>query len=65
MIRVKVDEEICTGHGRCYALASEVFDADETGRCVIPEAELPDGLLEPARLGESSCPEGAITVETE
>lgn len=64
MIRVKVDDALCTGHGRCYALASEVFEADEMGRCVIPSAELPDERLAQARIGESSCPEGAIRVET-
>lgn len=63
MARVRVDEEICTGHGRCYALAPAVYDADETGHCRVQEAEISEALLEQAKLGESSCPEGAITVE--
>jgi len=61
--RVRVDEELCTGHGRCYALAPTVYDADDTGHCLVPKPEVPDALLEQAKLGESSCPEGAITVE--
>ena len=29
MSRVTVDADRCTGHGRCYTLAPDVFDADE------------------------------------
>ena len=35
MTRVSVDAELCTGHGRCYTLAPDVFDADEVGHCVL------------------------------
>ncbi|EUA40756.1 ferredoxin [Mycobacterium avium subsp. hominissuis 101] len=35
MRRVVVDAERCTGHGRCYTLAPDVFDADEFGHCVV------------------------------
>ena len=61
--RVRVDEEVCTGHGRCYVLAPEVYSADDMGHCCVENPEVPDAQLEAARRGEASCPEGAITVE--
>ncbi len=63
MARVRVDEKACVGHGRCYALAPEIFDADEDGHCVVRRAEVEGALLEQARAGEESCPERAIHIE--
>jgi ferredoxin len=63
MARVRVDPERCVGHGRCYALAPEVFDADDEGHCVIRH-EIVEGDLEvQARVGAENCPEFAITVD--
>jgi ferredoxin len=63
MARVRVDLERCVGHGRCYALAPEVFDADDEGHCVIRQ-EIVEGELEAqARVGAENCPEFAITVD--
>src|SRR4051794_35394352 len=46
VMRVHVDDERCEGHGRCYATAPEVFDADDLGNghehgdgTVLPELE--------------------------
>lgn len=62
-LRVRVDLEKCVGHGRCYVLAPEVFEEDERGNCVVLREALPPGLEAQARLGESNCPEHAISVE--
>ena len=62
-MRVTVAADVCTGHGRCYALAPEVFGPDDFGHCEIL-VEAPDGALaEQARLGAENCPERAITIE--
>jgi ferredoxin len=61
-MRVTVDGDACTGHGRCYALGPEVFAPDERGHCVLLVEELPPELEAEARAGESNCPERAITV---
>jgi len=61
-MKVRIDKDVCTGHGRCYAVASEVFDADEDGYGVVIAEEVPAGLEAKARLGASTCPEGAITL---
>ena len=34
-MKVRVDEALCVGHGRCYALAPDVFAPDDFGHCVI------------------------------
>ena len=62
-MRVRVDLDACTGHGRCYSLGPDVFSADDAGHRVrLPEAAPPD-LEEQARSGERNCPERAITIE--
>jgi ferredoxin len=61
-MRIEVDLEACTGHGRCYTLAPEVFDADDDGYCATPSVEVPAGLEDTARRAAASCPERAISV---
>ena len=62
-MRVVVDEETCTGHGRCYVLAPEVFAPDDFGHCVVIREEVGDDLAAQARAGADNCPERAITVQ--
>ena len=62
-VRVHVDPEACTGHGRCYSLSPDVFGADDDGHCLLASEEVPPGLEEQARRGAANCPEQAITVE--
>lgn len=62
-MRVRLDREACVGHGRCYALAPDVFGEDDRGHCVLRHETPPRELEEQARLGEQNCPEGAITLE--
>lgn len=67
-MRVSVDDALCTGHGRCYALAPDVFVPDDYGHCVVVTPEggagvVAAGFEDQARVGRDSCPERAITVE--
>lgn len=65
-MRISLDPDACVGHGRCYALAPDVYDADEQGNCVLKVgagADVPDELLDAARTGAENCPEGALTIE--
>ncbi|HEU5085744.1 MAG TPA: ferredoxin [Acidimicrobiales bacterium] len=61
-MRIEFDREACTGHGRCYTLAPEVYESDDVGYCDDPTGEVPVGLEEAARRGAANCPEGAITI---
>lgn len=58
-----LDADRCTGHGRCYTLAPELFDADDRGHSVVLQAEVPADLEEAARLAADNCPENAIALE--
>jgi ferredoxin len=61
-VKVRVDPQQCTGHGRCYELAPEVFGEDEQGHCRIENERVPRRLEESARLGAVNCPEKAISI---
>ena len=60
-MRIEVDRERCTGHGRCWTLAPETFDADDDGYCATTSLEVPVELEAQALRGVKSCPERAIT----
>lgn len=63
-MRIILDEDACVGHGRCYAVAPEVYDADDRGHCVVRFAgEVPPEHAEAARTGANNCPEAALTIE--
>lgn len=59
-MRVEIDYELCTGHGRCYDLAPELFDCDDEGLGQVKHGDVPTGLESDARRAEMSCPEQAI-----
>jgi ferredoxin len=62
-VRIELDSDVCTGHGRCYELAPEVFGDDDEGYSVVLIAgDLPAGLENLARRAAGNCPERAITV---
>jgi ferredoxin len=62
-VKVAVDGEVCTGHGRCYVLAPDVFAADDYGHCVVLHDDVgDDDLVAQARAGADNCPERAITL---
>jgi ferredoxin len=64
-VKVRVDDAACEGHGRCYALAPDVFEADDHGHCIVvlPEPATDDSRAA-ARRGADNCPERAITVDS-
>lgn len=61
-MRVELDAQACTGHGRCYALAPDLFDADDLGHCVVLHATVPPGREAEARTAVANCPETALTI---
>ena len=63
-MRVVLDLDACEGHGRCYALAPDVFEPDDEGHAVLlVSGTLPPELERPARLAADNCPERAITIQ--
>jgi ferredoxin len=61
-VKLYVDPEQCTGHGRCYKLAPDLLSPDEEGFVSIrgEAIEVPPGQVEFAEEAEGTCPEGAI-----
>lgn len=60
-MRVRVDQDKCQGHNRCYALAPELFDVDDYGNAhELNDGVVPDALADKARLAAANCPEYAI-----
>jgi ferredoxin len=73
-VRIQIDADRCTGHGRCYALAPELFDCDDDGhgevRADVRDAGgdahrsgvLADDQVPRAKLAVDNCPEAAISL---
>jgi ferredoxin len=63
-MRVKIDGEHCTGHGRCAKYAPNVYRLDDDGYNADrgSEIDVPPGEEENAKRGMKSCPEQAITL---
>jgi len=61
-MRVKVDQQLCTGHARCNVLAPDVYPLDDNGYCAADELDVPPELEAQARTGAAGCPERAITI---
>jgi ferredoxin len=61
-MKLVLDDAACVGHGRCYALAPDVFEPDDMGHCILRHEEVPDELADQARTGAQACPEDALTI---
>ena len=59
---VAVDRALCTGHGRCYRLAPEVFEADDQDQGRVKQAVVGPELLESVERAVKLCPEQAISL---
>jgi ferredoxin len=61
-MRIRIDRDLCTGHGRCFSLAPEVFGFDEEGFSVLKLETITPDLEAAARRGAGGCPERAVSV---
>jgi ferredoxin len=63
-MKLAVDEGRCTGHGRCYAVAPELFTPDEEGYNSArgSQVSIDASSVEAALHTVKVCPEDAITV---
>ena len=62
-MKIRVDKSMCMGHGRCYSLAPELFDADDEGHAILLQADVPAEQEGFARQAVANCPERAIAIE--
>jgi len=63
-MRLQIDLDACTGHGRCYSLAPTLFepDAEDGHGVVLNDGVVPAGDEDAARRAVANCPERAITL---
>ncbi len=62
-MKVHVDAERCQGHGRCYALAPDLFEPDDLGNgSEVGDGSVPADREDTARLAVANCPEHAIEI---
>lgn len=61
-MKIRIDEDLCTGHGRCYTLMPSHFDDDERGYGLVVNADVANDEAEAAESVVRSCPERAISI---
>lgn len=63
-MKIYIDPDECTGHGRCYRLAPDLLTYDDEGYVSIrgQPIEVPKDQIEFAQEAEGTCPEGAISL---
>jgi ferredoxin len=67
-MRVRIDGETCTGHGRCAKYAPNVYRLDEIDGYNADRGTIitvPEGEEKNAIMGKKACPERAITIVDE
>lgn len=64
-MKVRIDFELCSGHGRCYAICPEVFSDDDEGYPVLASEEVPPEAEDTVRAAANNCPERAIGLTEE
>lgn len=62
-VRVELREHACQGHGRCHALAPEVYQLNDDGYLDVDgSADIAPADEAAARRGAAACPERALRV---
>jgi ferredoxin len=63
-VKILVDPDQCTGHGRCYRLAPDLLTYDDQGYVSVrgEAITVPADQVEFAEEAEGTCPEGAISL---
>jgi ferredoxin len=63
-MKVIIDHDRCSGHGRCFVLSPALFVDDENGYGqVIGDGEVSDDTRAAAERAVRACPEQAIRLD--
>ncbi|GAC54944.1 MULTISPECIES: ferredoxin [Gordonia] len=62
-MRVVVDQDRCGGHGRCIAVAPDLFDLDDDGVSFPITEEIGTDQEAAAKEAIANCPQSAIRIE--
>ncbi len=61
-MKVKIDLELCEGHGRCQELASELFVVDPDDKARLRLSMVPEQLHAAVEQAVRACPRHAIAI---
>jgi ferredoxin len=62
-VKIRIDFDRCSGHGRCYDVAPSLFDDDERGYGQVKgDGTVTPELEDEARAAVLSCPERAVEI---
>ena len=63
-MKIKIDADLCSGHGRCCYYADEVYDLDDNGYSIFvgQTIDVDPEMEDKAQLGARMCPEQAIEI---
>jgi ferredoxin len=64
-MKIRVNREKCAGHGRCAAVAPNVYALDDDGYIAAETILASDDLASDALRGLRACPERIISIEVE
>jgi ferredoxin len=61
-MKIRIDADLCEGHGRCWETAPDLVEDDDRGRGVVrnPGADVPPACEAQAREAANVCPERAV-----
>ncbi|AZZ83611.1 ferredoxin [Gordonia alkanivorans] len=62
-MRVVVDQDKCGGHGRCIAVAPDLFDLDDDGVSFPLTEDIGADQEAAAKEAVANCPQSAIRIE--
>ena len=62
-MKIRLDAELCTGHGRCYSVAPNLFSCDDEGFGQVIDSLVAPEHEDEARRAVGNCPENAVIIE--
>jgi ferredoxin len=62
-MKIKVDDDKCTGHGMCESFAPDMFEVGDDGDLILKCEVVPHGLEDEVRQAVDACPTLALTLE--
>ena len=62
-MKVRVNHDVCEGHGKCANTAPEVFELRDDDLSHVKLAEIPERLRESVEHAVRLCPRQAISIE--
>jgi ferredoxin len=65
-VKIKVDRDLCQGHGVCRTEAPELFDVDrEIEQVIVKDEQPPESLRAKVEAAVRYCPTRALAIEEE